>query len=537
MPTSFVIKKEAKSQNTVAPQKRVNDRADLTSTYSISQTSGNVNKNQFSNRQYLDAVESGDIETAQRMVDEAAEGAMPDSIIRDENGKLLTVYHGSPGKFTVFSHNKMNVNGNAHGRGFYFTEEKSMAEGYQKDGGQLLKGYLNITNPMSEEKVTIKKSDLIKFIKATCEQEARNLVADGSYDSVNDALPDTWVSNYVYTYGMNLNQAYKEVADIIYSNDNDIDILAEISNVVGADIALKKAHEVLGYDGVIYTNDRGTHEYVALISNQFKSAEPVTYDDNGNVILLTERFVKSKEDIRYSRRDYSYDSLISKPDMTVTTLGDFVPSDRKDVVKEAKKNATSVGKANSDGSVSVYVDDIDGNVVISTKSIRHSLDRRTNVNGPVILKIGEILKNSIKINELNPREENISQSYILMGIAKNTNNEPYVVSFVVNSYTNTIDTVDVLYSANAKTEPAGSLSPRVSTPSTGSKISIRSLLNYVNKYFPDILPEEVLKHYGHTRRPDGKLGENVLFSLRGEQVSSNTLAKFPLCAKIISVML
>ena len=101
-----------------------------------------------------------------------------------------------------------------------------------------------------------------------------------------------------------------------------------------------------------------------------------------------------------------------------------------------------------------------------------------------------------------------------MGVAKNTNNEPYVVSFVVNSYTNTIDTVDVLYSANAKTEPAGSLSPRVSTPSTDSKISISDLLNYVNRYFSDILPEDVLKHYGHTSRPDGKLGESALFSDR-----------------------
>ena len=486
----------------------------------------------FSNRQYLDAVESGDMETAQRMVDEAAEGAMPDSIIRDENGKLLTVYHGSPGKFTVFSHNKMNVNGNAHGRGFYFTEEKNMAEGYQKDGGQLLKGYLNITKPMSEEKVTIKKSDLVKFIKATCEQEARNLVADGSYDSVNDALPDTWVSNYVYTYGMNLNQAYKEVADIIYSNDNDIDILAEISNVVGADIALKKAHEVLGYDGVIYTNDRGTHEYVALISNQFKSAEPVTYDDNGNVILLTERFDESKEDIRYSRRDYSYDSLISKPDMKITVVDDTVkykPSKetRKNIIDTAINNAASVGYTNENGNAVVRVKDIDTDVIISKKSVAHGLDRRLELTAPVILNIGEILKNAIEINELNSREQSAKSSYILVGSAQGVNGELFIVRSVVNRYANEVTSVDVLYAVSTKKESAG-IRPEVTDDSalpTDSTISISNLLDYVNKYFSDILPEEVLKHYGHTRRPDGKLGENVLFSLRGEQVSSNTLAK------------
>lgn len=236
------------------------------------------------------------------------------------------------------------------------------------------------------------------------------------------------------------------------------------------------------------------------------------------ILDIKEYFEKGKipeqEDVRYSARDYSYDALVSKPDMKVTTLYDFDQHDRKDVVKEAKKNATSVGKANSDGSVSVYVNDIDREVIVSTKAIRHSLDSRSKVNIPVVLKIGEILKNSIKINELNPREENISQSYVLMGMAKNPNNEPYIVSFVVNSYTNTIDTVDVLYSANAKKEPAGIISPRVSTPSTGSAISIRLLLDFVNKYFSDILPEDVLRHYGHVSRPDGKLGESALFSDR-----------------------
>lgn len=41
------------------------------------------------------------------------------------------------------------------------------------------------------------------------------------------------------------------------------------------------------------------------------------------------------------------------------------------------------------------------------------------------------------------------------------------------------------------------------------------MLDYVNRYFPDILPESVLKHYGYTARPDGELGESALFQKRG----------------------
>ena len=72
---------------------------------------------------------------------------------------------------------------------------------------------------------------------------------------------------------------------------------------------------------------------------------------------------------------------------------------------------------------------------------------------------------------------------------------PFVVSFIVNKHTNEIQSIDVLYAVNAKKEPAGSLSPEVSTPPTGPTISISNLLDCVNNYFPDILPESVLKHF------------------------------------------
>lgn len=70
----------------------------------------------------------------------------------------------------------------------------------------------------------------------------------------------------------------------------------------------------------------------------------------------------------------------------------------------------------------------------------------------------------------------------------------------------------MLYAVNAKTRPAGSLSPEVSTPPTGPKISISNLLDYVNNYFPDILPESVLKHYGYNSRPEGNIGESALLA-------------------------
>ena len=83
----------------------------------------------------------------------------------------------------------------------------------------------------------------------------------------------------------------------------------------------------------------------------------------------------------------------------------------------------------------------------------------------------------------------------------------------MNKHTNEIKSIDVLYAVNSKKEPAGSVkSPEVSTPPTGPTISISNLLDYVNNYLPDILPQSVLKHYGYSSRPEGNIGKSALFS-------------------------
>lgn len=67
-----------------------------------------------------------------------------------------------------------------------------------------------------------------------------------------------------------------------------------------------------GYDSVVikdvrdnadYTYSGTSNVYIYFDSNRLKSADPVTYDDNGNVIPLSERFNEKDADIRYSDRD------------------------------------------------------------------------------------------------------------------------------------------------------------------------------------------------------------------------------------------
>lgn len=66
-----------------------------------------------------------------------------------------------------------------------------------------------------------------------------------------------------------------------------------------------------GYDGIELDDDghryidgkrEDVHTYIVFKNTQIKSSDPVTYDDNGNVIPLSERFNEENPDIRYQLR-------------------------------------------------------------------------------------------------------------------------------------------------------------------------------------------------------------------------------------------
>lgn len=237
---------------------------------------------------------------------------------------------------------------------------------------------------------------------------------------------------------------------------------------------------------------------------------------------------------RMMLKDYSYDALVRKPDMTLAVVEDADGLSRKEVIDKALTEAKKYGGVNQNGNVYVHVNDTDTDVVISTKALRHGLDRRFTVNAPATLKVGEILQNAVRVNELVPKLDTVDATYVLMGAAKNKNNEPYIVQFVVNRASNEVMSVDVLYAINAKKEPAALLPEITGVPATltGSSISIADLLTYVNRYFPDVLPESVLRHFGHSERPAGKLGEGALFSLKAPvEETKNLLALHNLTEK------
>ena len=115
-----------------------------------------------------------------------------------------------------------------------------------------------------------------------------------------------------------------------------------------------------------------------------------------------------------------------------------------------------------------------------------------------------------------PKKEGATDSHVLIGAARSSAGELSVVRSVVNRFRNEVTSMDVLYAMSAKKEPAALL-PRLAENSairTDSTIRIRKLLDYVNEYFPDVLPQNVLEHYGRAQRPETELGRGMKYQER-----------------------
>ena len=203
------------------------------------------------------------------------------SKVVDEEGKPLVVYHGSTADFTEFSYKFANRNGQADGRGFYFTDNRSFAEGYQNKDGKLFEVYLSIQKPLNPDKLTITKAELRKILDA--------IDPSGDY-MANYAEDDRGYPGAAWRA-----KALNSTVNAIYdSSENNADILAELYSSFGGGEVLAEVRKVSGYDGFIKKDQNGNMIYIAFEPGQIKSATDNigTYDRNN-------------PDIRFSIEQYS----------------------------------------------------------------------------------------------------------------------------------------------------------------------------------------------------------------------------------------
>lgn len=179
--------------------------------------------------EYLSAVERGDMDEAQRLVDEAAKAA---------GYNVGPVWHGTNSEsFSTFDPSKGKVQ--AAGKGFYFSNSESVASRY---GSNKIKAYLQLNDPVVNDENGV-------------------LIGDREISSGDGR----WIK--------------------------------------GGFPGLKKGEQI----------------FLVRNPEQIKSADPVTRDDAGNVIPLSQRFNPESPDIRFSESRGIIDQQLAlyAPDLKV----------------------------------------------------------------------------------------------------------------------------------------------------------------------------------------------------------------------------
>lgn len=204
------------------------------------------------------------------------------SKVRDNNGNLKVVYHGTDADFTVFNYDYLGKNGTANGKGFYLADDINVAKSYS-NGKNLIEAYVDIQKPLSIGKTTMSENDYIKFVKAVNDKTNGTLFAD-------------------YGDGEKLTKNSKEYNDVVnqfkeeykYGGD-DVDLALSILNC--ANIKLEDGYRLLrnttGYDGIIVpTNykDNGKDipytQYIPLTPEQIKNVDNTSPTNNVDIRYL-----------------------------------------------------------------------------------------------------------------------------------------------------------------------------------------------------------------------------------------------------------
>lgn len=211
------------------------------------------------------------------MVREAAEAA----------GYTKHAYHGTPNtEFTVFDKGRIGKGNDQYGAGFYFATNEDDASHY---GTRVIDSYLNISKPINIGDAT----NLLAYDKSFTQKQAYEIIKrlPDIYDAENSPLGDYFDE---YWDGGAKDWMIRELAKSNNTiGDLDSGLFRDYPNELH-----EAVRDITGYDG-IEVDVKGGKFYIAWFDNQMKSADPVTYDASGNVIPLSQRFDKSKNDIRY----------------------------------------------------------------------------------------------------------------------------------------------------------------------------------------------------------------------------------------------
>ncbi len=261
---------------------------------------------------YMAAVKRGDMDEAQRMVDEAAKAAgyRWKKFHETAQGNNIHVFnldlathstadYGTPyGIFTKSHDRTVGLGGKQ--MGLWVKADNTLN---LKDRNEirkaLPKAYGEILDELSaiDEKYSAREEELedtfLELLYAWFDEQPNGDSLRKQWDIARPAYEQ-------FTLPSDVADAERESENLMAEWDEKSDRI-----IASAKEWITKWLPENGYDSMSLEYDNGagnrvTDAFIVLKENQVKSADPVTYDDNGNVIPLSERFNEKQNDIRYS---------------------------------------------------------------------------------------------------------------------------------------------------------------------------------------------------------------------------------------------
>lgn len=338
-------------------------------------------------QRYKEAVDRGDMETAQRMVNEAAE----------EKGWIpVTRYHQTGKQFTKFSNENPDagLNDSDTPNGFFFKENDhdiGVGGDYVKTGhgGNVqmpvflkmenvlsfknrddarswytknVPGYMELLKKYEEYQAEYKRLDNENTGKMF--EELERLDESGEYtaskaDAVMkkyDAVIDDWIEK-TKDYETGLRSEMRKLLNDFFLNGNSEYDAIELED-----------------DGHRYIDGKreDVHTYIVFKNTQIKSSKPVTYDDNGNVIPLSERFKRDNDDIRHS---------VSREDASVTEAetDQTLQQIRNDIAADEARYRELTDTVMSNERFNAMMPDEQNAILDEMQSLRERIDRANQI--------------------------------------------------------------------------------------------------------------------------------------------------------------
>ena len=223
---------------------------------------------------------------------------------------------------------------------------------------------------------------------------------------------------------------------------------------------------------------------------------------------------------RQGRAAYTWDKIKERGKITLVPFksGTFSPNTtEKDLIKAGKKSVLDAGGVETERGLALNIPAFGDVIVVGKPGVRHGLrphgapyGRLDNIDNADILPVlGEVLKNSVPVNELRPREKDKTDgATVLFGVATDETGAIVPVVSIVNHIRDTNETPPVAVFPLKAINTQGRTDHAFDTQNHGNaptQVKLADLVAAVKDEIP-IFSKDVYKHFKQ-ERPAAKDGD------------------------------